>query len=52
MPRLTETDSLTDLQRDILGTVRDLVEAEIIPVAGRQKKMIIGRRLLERFTAG
>jgi hypothetical protein len=34
MPRLTETDGLTDLQRDILGAVREFVEAEIIPVAG------------------
>ena len=34
MPRLTETDGLTELQRDILGAVREFVEAEIIPVAG------------------
>src|SRR5579863_5904037 len=34
MPGLTETDGLTDLQRDILGAVREFVEAEIIPVAG------------------
>jgi alkylation response protein AidB-like acyl-CoA dehydrogenase len=34
MPRLTETDGLTDLQRDILGAVREFVNAEIIPVAG------------------
>jgi alkylation response protein AidB-like acyl-CoA dehydrogenase len=34
MPRLTETDGLTDLQRDMLGAVREFVEAEIIPVAG------------------
>src|SRR6202047_5509511 len=34
MPRLTETDGLTDLQRDILGAVREFVDAEIIPVAG------------------
>ena len=33
MPRLTETEGLTDLQRDILGTVREFVDAEIIPVA-------------------
>ena len=33
MPRLTETEGLTDLQRDILRTVRDFTEAEIIPVA-------------------
>jgi hypothetical protein len=31
---LTKTDGLTDLQRDILGAVREFVEAEIIPVAG------------------
>ena len=34
MPRLTDTDGLTDLQRDILGAVREFVDAEIIPVAG------------------
>src|SRR5271156_5348050 len=34
MPRLTETDGLTDVQRDILGAVREFVDAEIIPVAG------------------
>src|SRR5215469_2867197 len=33
MPRLTETEGLTGLQRDILRTVRDFTEAEIIPVA-------------------
>jgi len=68
MPRLTETEGLTDLQRDILRTVRDFTEAEIIPVASdldhsdtypdqigegtaEIQKMIIGRRLLERFAA-
>jgi alkylation response protein AidB-like acyl-CoA dehydrogenase len=34
MPRLTETDGLTDLQRDIVGAVREFTETEIIPVAG------------------
>jgi len=33
MPRLTETEGLTELQRDILRAVRDFTEAEIIPVA-------------------
>jgi alkylation response protein AidB-like acyl-CoA dehydrogenase len=33
MPRLTETDGLTDVQRDILGAVREFVDREIIPVA-------------------
>jgi alkylation response protein AidB-like acyl-CoA dehydrogenase len=33
MPRLTETDGLTDLQQDILRAVREFVEAEILPVA-------------------
>src|SRR5258708_37079637 len=33
MRRLTETDGLTDLQRDILSAVREFVDAEIIPVA-------------------
>ena len=33
MPRLTETDGLTDLQRDILRAVRELTDAEILPVA-------------------
>jgi len=27
MPRLTDTEGLTDLQRDILRTVRDFTEA-------------------------
>jgi alkylation response protein AidB-like acyl-CoA dehydrogenase len=34
MARLTETEGLTDVQRDILGAVREFVAAEIIPVAG------------------
>ena len=34
MPGLTDTDGLTDLQRDILGAVREFTDAEIIPVAG------------------
>jgi alkylation response protein AidB-like acyl-CoA dehydrogenase len=34
MPRLTETEGLTDLQQDILRAVREFVAAEIIPVAG------------------
>jgi alkylation response protein AidB-like acyl-CoA dehydrogenase len=33
MPRLTDTDGLTDLQRDILRTVREFVDDQIIPVA-------------------
>jgi alkylation response protein AidB-like acyl-CoA dehydrogenase len=33
MPRLTETDGLTELQQDILGAVREFVDAQIIPVA-------------------
>jgi alkylation response protein AidB-like acyl-CoA dehydrogenase len=33
MRRLTDTDGLTELQRDILATVRDFVDAEVIPVA-------------------
>jgi alkylation response protein AidB-like acyl-CoA dehydrogenase len=33
MPRLTETDGLTDLQRDILRAVRESTDAEILPVA-------------------
>jgi alkylation response protein AidB-like acyl-CoA dehydrogenase len=33
MYRLTQTDGLTDVQQDILGTVRAFVDAEIIPVA-------------------
>ncbi len=35
MPRLTETEGLTELQRDILRAVRDFTEAEIIPVANQ-----------------
>ncbi len=33
MARLTETDGLTDVQRDILGAVREFVDTEILPVA-------------------
>jgi alkylation response protein AidB-like acyl-CoA dehydrogenase len=31
--RLCETDGLTDVQRDIVATVRDFVENEVLPVA-------------------
>ena len=34
MPRLTETDGPSDLQRDILHAVREFTDAEILPVAG------------------
>jgi alkylation response protein AidB-like acyl-CoA dehydrogenase len=33
MRRLTDTDELTEFQRDILATVRDFVDAEVLPVA-------------------
>ena len=33
MRRLTDTDGLTEFQRDILRTVRDFVDAEVLPVA-------------------
>jgi alkylation response protein AidB-like acyl-CoA dehydrogenase len=33
MGRLAHTDGLTDIQRDILATVRDFVDKEILPVA-------------------
>jgi alkylation response protein AidB-like acyl-CoA dehydrogenase len=33
VPRLTETDGLTDTQRDILGAVREFVDDQILPVA-------------------
>jgi hypothetical protein len=33
MRRLTDTDGLTEPQRDILRTVRDFVDAEVLPVA-------------------
>jgi alkylation response protein AidB-like acyl-CoA dehydrogenase len=33
MPRLTETDGLSELQGDILAAVREFVDGEIIPVA-------------------
>ncbi|HEX8006974.1 MAG TPA: acyl-CoA dehydrogenase family protein, partial [Trebonia sp.] len=33
MRRLTETDGLTEFQRDILRTVRDFVDVEVLPVA-------------------
>jgi alkylation response protein AidB-like acyl-CoA dehydrogenase len=33
MGRLAQTEGLTDAERDILATVREFVEREIIPVA-------------------
>ena len=33
MRRLTDTDGLTEFQRDILRTVREFVDAEVLPVA-------------------
>ncbi len=33
MARLAQTEGLTDIQRDILSTVRDFVEKEILPYA-------------------
>ncbi|GAA3038219.1 hypothetical protein GCM10020000_15490 [Streptomyces olivoverticillatus] len=33
MGRLAQTDGLTDVQREILATVREFVDKEIIPVA-------------------
>ena len=33
MARLTETDGLTDVQRDIIGAVHEFVDTEILPVA-------------------
>lgn len=33
MGRLAQTDGLTEIQRDILATVREFVDKEIIPVA-------------------
>src|SRR5437763_17111372 len=35
MARLARTPGLTDVQRDILGTVREFVDKEIIPAAQR-----------------
>jgi alkylation response protein AidB-like acyl-CoA dehydrogenase len=35
LARLTDTDGLTDLQREILQAVREFVDAEILPAAGR-----------------
>jgi alkylation response protein AidB-like acyl-CoA dehydrogenase len=34
-PRLTQTEGLTDEQRDIIDAVRDFVDAEILPAAAR-----------------
>ena len=34
MPRLTDAEGLTDLQRDILRTVREFTDDQIIPAAG------------------
>ena len=33
MPRLAQTEGLTDVQEEILAAVHDFVENEIIPVA-------------------
>jgi alkylation response protein AidB-like acyl-CoA dehydrogenase len=33
VPRLIETDGLTDVQRDIVGAVREFVDDQILPVA-------------------
>ena len=33
MPRLAQTDGLSDIQKEILKTVRDFVEKEILPHA-------------------
>ncbi|MGI9136978.1 MAG: acyl-CoA dehydrogenase family protein, partial [Candidatus Nanopelagicales bacterium] len=33
MPRLAQTEGLTDVQEEILAAVRDFVDNEIIPVA-------------------
>lgn len=33
MGRLAQTDGLTDVQKEILATVRDFVDKKIIPVA-------------------
>jgi alkylation response protein AidB-like acyl-CoA dehydrogenase len=33
MPRLTQTEGLSALQRDVLAAVREFVDCEIIPVA-------------------
>jgi hypothetical protein len=41
MPRLTETDGLTDLQRDILRAVREFTDAEILPVASEYAKEVV-----------
>jgi alkylation response protein AidB-like acyl-CoA dehydrogenase len=38
MRRLTDTDGLTDQQRDILRTVRDFTDAEVIPVAAELER--------------
>ena len=38
MRRLTDTDGLTELQRDILRTVRDFVDREVIPVAAELER--------------
>jgi alkylation response protein AidB-like acyl-CoA dehydrogenase len=35
MGRLAQTEGLTDIQQEILGTVRDFVDKEILPVATR-----------------
>jgi hypothetical protein len=36
MRRLTDTDGLTEFQRDILRTVRDFVDAEVLNICGHR----------------
>ncbi|MFG1945878.1 acyl-CoA dehydrogenase family protein [Nonomuraea sp. NPDC048826] len=38
MGRLAQTDGLTDVQQEILGTVREFVDKEILPVAQRLER--------------
>ncbi len=38
MSRLQQTEGLTDIQREILRTVRDFVDKEILPVAGELER--------------
>src|SRR6478672_6333172 len=56
MPRLAQTRDLTDVQRDILATVREFVEKDVIPHAQRlehddiyPEKIVAGMRELGLF---
>ncbi|MGH3344551.1 MAG: acyl-CoA dehydrogenase family protein [Carbonactinosporaceae bacterium] len=50
MGRLSRTDGLTDVQREIIATVREFVDREILPVAGELERAdTYPARIVERI---